>query len=156
MICCIPSFGWFPGIWIFCTEVSEHTVGRIKSRRQGNHPPKEIKQYSQHGESSKYENYLSSVHWTPLIRTNTLQIWWPWRHNTQLYYNPHVVLMAFQNVLCLNVTVRLPASFLTSLCPSLFIPVSFHSCLFSFQFSFIFHFSLPVSFVPFVFFIPCP
>jgi len=33
-----------------------------------------------------------------------------------------------------------------------FVSFSIHSCFFSFQFSFIFHFSLPVSFVPFVFF----
>jgi hypothetical protein len=75
-------------------------------------PQKEIIQYSQYGKSSISDYFLSSVRWTPLIRTNTLQIWWPWRHNAQLYYNPHVVLMALQNVLCLNVTVHLPASFL--------------------------------------------
>jgi hypothetical protein len=109
---------------------------KIQTPRES--PQKEIIQHSQHGgESSKSENNLWSVLRTPLIRTNTLQIWRPWRHNTQLYYNPHVVLMAFQNVLCLNVTVRLPDSFLTSLCPSLFIPVSFHS---SFLLFFISHF----------------
>jgi len=24
--CCVLSFGWFPGIWILCADVSEHSV----------------------------------------------------------------------------------------------------------------------------------
>jgi len=24
--CCNLSFGWFPGIWILCADVSEHSV----------------------------------------------------------------------------------------------------------------------------------
>ena len=150
MICCILSFEWFPGIWIFLCRRFGTLCRHDKIQTPRESLQKEIIQYSQHGESSKSENYLSSVQWTPLIRTNTLQIWWSWRHNTQLYYNPHVVLMAFHNVLCLNVTVRLPASFLTSLCPSLFIPVSFHS---NFLLFFISHFPylLSLSFSLFLF-----
>jgi len=135
--------GDFPGSE--CTDVSKQSR-HAKIQTPMESPPKEIKQYSQHSKSSKSEYYLSPLQWTPLIRTNTLQIWWSWRHNTQLYYNPHVVLMAFHSVLCLNVTVHLPASFLTSLCPSLFIPVSFHS---SFLLFFISHF--PFIFRPFCF-----
>ena len=26
LLCCIPSFGWFPGIWILYADVSEHSV----------------------------------------------------------------------------------------------------------------------------------
>ena len=29
MNCCILSFGWFPGVWILCTDVSEHSVSSI-------------------------------------------------------------------------------------------------------------------------------
>jgi hypothetical protein len=25
-ICCILPFGWFPGLWMFCADVSEHSV----------------------------------------------------------------------------------------------------------------------------------
>jgi len=27
--CCILSFGWFPGVWILCADISEHTVCSI-------------------------------------------------------------------------------------------------------------------------------
>ena len=62
--CCIRSFGWFPGVWILCADVSEHCsvfIGVITSRRikqtersetsahtiqtSGNHPQDRIKVY---------------------------------------------------------------------------------------------------------------
>ena len=99
------------------------------------------RQYSDVRESPKRKNTTFTTRWK-------IEIWiWfvagavgrPWSvltrfrsggpkgHNTKLYYSSHVFLMAFQNVLCLNVRVHLPASFLTSLCPPLFIHISFHS-----------------------------
>ena len=27
--CCVLSYGWFPGVWILCTDVSEHSLCSI-------------------------------------------------------------------------------------------------------------------------------
>ena len=52
---CILSFGWFPGVWILCDEVSDRSfssvfVGGVS--RKGNHPKERI-QHSEQEESLK-------------------------------------------------------------------------------------------------------
>jgi hypothetical protein len=78
LCCCILSFGWFHGVWIFCADVSEHSVCYIfigdvsilptyttyedeaecsetsahKIQTPGNHPQERI-QHLEHGENLK-------------------------------------------------------------------------------------------------------
>jgi len=75
---CIVYFGWFIGVWILCTDDSEHSLfhlhswctqeerspcvhrlwrwNRVKFRRRGNHPTERI----QHSEQGK--NLKSTIH----------------------------------------------------------------------------------------------
>jgi len=51
--CCIVSFGWFPGVWVFCADVSEHNsffIGRLNKK---NNWDEIVGVFIQHGESLK-------------------------------------------------------------------------------------------------------
>ena len=102
--CCIISFGWFPGVWILCADVSEHSdinrrckywnrprrwirqcseTSAYKIKTSGNRP-KEIIQHSGHGKSFKSRSVecftfseitIIPFNWSIVARAVTFPLW---------------------------------------------------------------------------------